>query len=59
MTKTEQIRVDRVLKKELEAVAKTRDHLDVVIFELSELREHCKEAWDALQTARDALSRLV
>lgn len=41
------------------AVGLERDKLDNLIDELRSLREDCDEAYDALQTARDALSRLV
>ena len=36
-----------------------RDKLDELISELQSLRDDCEEAFDALQTARDALSRLL
>ncbi len=42
-----------------DAVGKERDKLDDLIGELQSLKEDCDEAYDALQTARDALSRLV
>lgn len=42
-----------------ESVGKERDKLDEAISELQMLREDCDEAFDALQTARDALSRMV
>lgn len=42
-----------------ESVGKERDKLDEAISELQMLREDCDEAYDALQTARDALSRMV
>lgn len=42
-----------------EAVGLERDKLDDLIGELQTLKEDCDEAYDALQTARDALSRLV
>lgn len=40
-------------------VAKRRDQLDEFIDELTDLRESCDDAWNALQTARDSLSELV
>ncbi len=40
-------------------VAKERDRLDELISEMESLREDCAEAWDSLQDARDAMSRLV
>jgi septal ring factor EnvC (AmiA/AmiB activator) len=42
-----------------DAIGKERDKLDDLIGELQSLKEDCVEAHDALQTARDALSRLV
>lgn len=42
-----------------EAVGLERDKLDDLIGDLQTLKEDCDEAYDALQTARDALSRLV
>jgi hypothetical protein len=59
MTKKEIANVDKTLAKHQAKVAKTRDDLDEAIGEMVELREHCKEAWDDLQRARDALSRFV
>lgn len=50
---------DTKIKARQDAVAKERDKLDADIEELSMLRESCDRAWDALQTARDALSELV
>lgn len=41
------------------AVAKERDKLDSLIEELTDLKESCNKAWDALQEALDALSELV
>ena len=51
--------LDRVIAKKQAEVAKVRDRLDDAIAEWEELREHCREAHDDLQSARDALSRLV
>ena len=52
----------RMFIKELKgiqkAVAKERDKLDDAISEMEMLKEDCAEAWDALQEAMDALSRL-
>jgi predicted transcriptional regulator len=41
------------------AIAKERDKLDDVISDMEGLREDCDEAWQYLQNARDALSKLV
>lgn len=49
----------QVIEKRQKAVAAERDKLDDAIGELTDLRESCEEAWDDLQRARDALSRLV
>ena len=59
MNKKTIVAFDKKLAKEQVAVAKTRDHLDDVISEMSMLKESCDRAWDALQYARDALSELV
>lgn len=50
---------DDKIKKRQEGVAKERDKLDEALDELTALREHCDEAWEDLQRARDALSRFV
>jgi chromosome segregation ATPase len=47
------------IEKRMAAVAKERDKLDDLVSELESLREDCREAYDSLQDARDALSRLV
>lgn len=47
------------IDKQMAKVAKTRDELDDFIDTLEHLKENCREAHDALQTARDALSELV
>lgn len=47
------------IEKRQEAVGKERDRLDDLIRDLTSLKEDCDEAYDSLQTARDALSRLV
>jgi len=47
------------IAKRMADVAKARDRLDDAISEASDLREHCSEAWDDLQRARDTLSQLV
>ena len=52
-------KVDKILAKQLAAVGKVRDKLDDDIGTLQELKSGCNEAWEALQYARDALSRLV
>jgi chromosome segregation ATPase len=59
MKKAEIKRIDVKLEREQKAVAKNRDNLDELINEVSMLRESCDRAWDALQSARDALSELV
>lgn len=48
-----------VIDKNMAAVAKVRDKIDDDISEMEMLRENCREAWDDLQRARDALSELV
>ncbi len=50
---------DAKIKERQDAVAKERDKLDDVIQEIGMLRENCDKAWEALQSARDALSELV
>jgi len=50
--------MDEIEKKQKD-VGKVRDQIDEMISEMGMLREDCVEAWDNLQDARDALSRLV
>lgn len=55
-------KIESIIKgidKHMKQVAKDRDKLDDFIGELSSLKEDCDEAWDCLQSARDALSELV
>lgn len=47
------------IEKRMVAVGKERDKLDDLIGELEHLKETCREAYDDLQRARDALSELV
>lgn len=49
----------KVIDKHMAAVAKERNNLDDFINELDYLKENCREAYDSLQDARDALSELV
>lgn len=58
-TKTQITSWVKQIDRRKEAVGKERDKLDDLIGELQSLKEDCDEAYDALQTARDALSRLV
>lgn len=58
-TKTQITSWMKQIDKRKEAVGKERDKLDDLIGDLQSLKEDCDEAYDALQTARDALSRLV
>lgn len=58
-TKTQITAWMKQIDKRKEAVGKERDKLDDLIGDLQSLKEDCDEAYDALQTARDALSRLV
>ena len=58
-TKGQWARAIAQISKRQEAVGKERDKLDELIGDLTALKEDCEEAFDALQTARDALSRLV
>lgn len=51
--------MEKKVQKQMDAVAKQRDALDDDISEMEQLREDCREAYDNLQDARDALSRLV
>lgn len=48
-----------MFKAHLDAIGKERDKLDDTISELEELKGCAEEAYDDLQHARDALSRLV
>lgn len=47
------------LNERMKALGEERDRLDDAIAEAEELRHHVREAFDHLQDARDALSRLV
>lgn len=58
-TKQQITRWMKQIDQRKDAVGKERDKLDDLIGELQSLKEDCDEAYDALQTARDALSRLV
>ena len=58
-TKGQWARTIAQIAKREEAVGNERDKLDELISELQSLRDDCEEAFDALQTARDALSRLL
>jgi len=40
-------------------VAAERDKLDELISEMQSLRDDCDDAYNALQDARDALSKMV
>lgn len=58
-TKAQWTRTISQIAKRQDAVGKERDKLDELISDLQSLKDDCDEAFDALQTARDALSRLV
>jgi uncharacterized coiled-coil DUF342 family protein len=58
-TKTQITALMKQIDKRKDAVSKERDKIDDLIGDLQSLKEDCDEAYDALQTARDALSRLV
>jgi predicted nucleic acid-binding Zn-ribbon protein len=47
------------IDKRMTAVGKERDKIDYLLADLEMLREDCNEACEALQEARDSLSRLV
>lgn len=47
------------LDQQMKIIGKDRDNLDALIGEYVQLKEDCREAYDHLQEARDALSRLV
>jgi uncharacterized coiled-coil protein SlyX len=51
--------LDRALARHQAEVAKVRDKLEDAISEWEDLRDGCREAYDDIQRARDALSRLV
>jgi len=59
MTKKEHAAIDRTISFHQIRIGVERDSLDNAIATLEQLKEDCEEAWDALQEARDALSRLV
>lgn len=47
------------ITKRQTAIGRERDQLDNLIGELETLRSDCQDAYESLQDARDALSRLV
>lgn len=47
------------LDKRKAEVAAVRDKIDDAISDFEQLKDDCTEAWEDLQRARDALSRLV
>jgi len=49
--------IKKIDKKQIK-IGKERDSLDDLISDMAQLREDCSEAWDNLQDARDALSRM-
>jgi hypothetical protein len=53
------IKLSAQLKSQMAALAKLRDKLDDTIDAAEMLKADCEEAYDDLQNARDALSRLV
>ncbi len=59
MTSKQKNQIDKLLGQHERKIAKERDDLENLIANLEALRDDCQEAWDSLQAARDALSRLV
>jgi len=53
------VKLNAQLKTQMTALAKLRDKLDDTIDTAEMLKADCEEAYDDLQNARDALSRLV
>lgn len=51
--------LDKQIAKRMTAVAAERDRLDDLLATVEQLKDDCADAWNALQNARDALSRLV
>jgi hypothetical protein len=51
--------VQKNITVRMETVAAERDKLDVMIDELTGLKDSCQRAYDDLWSARDALSELV
>jgi len=47
------------IAKNQEAIAAERDKIDDLITDMKELRQSCRDALEDLESARDALSRLV
>jgi len=59
MTKSQ---IQKLMKKIVlhqNAIARERDNLDDTIDSMKSLSDDCTEAFDALELARDALSKLV
>jgi hypothetical protein len=52
-------RLDVKLQKMQDIIGRDRDKLDEIIGEYESLKDDCSEAWEDLDRARDALSRLV
>lgn len=59
MNKRQTQSIVKGIEKHMAKVAKARDDLDDFISTLDELREDCRNAYDCLQDARDALSEMV
>ena len=59
MTKSQIQKLMQKIVLHQNAIARERDNLDDTIDSMKSLSDDCAEAWDALELARDALSRLV
>ena len=59
MTNAQLTKLLKQLDARMKGVAKERDKLDTTIDTFVSLLDDCREAYDDLQRARDALSRLV
>jgi len=57
-TKTTALNYMKQIQKQKDNFALLQDELEYLIIELEELKENCTEAWDCLQDAQDALSRM-
>ncbi len=59
MNKSQYAKIVKNIEKHMNQIGKERDSLDDMIDQLNSLKEDCEQAWDCLQEARDALSRMV
>jgi len=59
MTKSKIQKWLKAIERQQDTIEKERDRLDDMIANMEDLKDDCYEAWEHLDNARDALSRLV